>query len=113
MQIMSFYPTFSLDEIENWTWDEYLLRVDAYRFRNENNKQLLFQIPIIDRAIKATDKDGKYVYKQLDEVYDYKEAIGIIDGTQKAKANRLRELNDRYERAKRLAKEQEMRKGGK
>lgn len=101
---MAFYPTFTLEYIENMSYEELVLRLQASQLSSVYEKIILYQGYFVERVANATDENGKFIYKDLTEIWDYEQELSNANGEQKQKANHLRELADRAKWANKVAK---------
>ncbi|MCF1843903.1 hypothetical protein ONZ78_01525 [Lactobacillus mulieris] len=113
MNIMAAYPTFTYTQIGNMTLSEWKLRMKAHRLSLIEAESLFYQIPFINRAVNATDNDGKYMYSDLKEIgIDLEAQRKELTGEAAEKINKYVELTRRANEARKLAKIQLARKGG-
>lgn len=84
------------------TFEEYRLRNTACELRKLDDLANQMEVAWSKRAINATDKNGVYIAKKLDEVFDFKKTESILTGEKAAaQSERVEELVNRSERAKR------------
>ena len=106
---MACYPTFTLDQIYNMEYTEALLRLEAYALNRVYIRQDMAIQSFFDRQANAVDDNGRFVVKDIKEMYNAQDAIDKITGKQQRKESELQERYKRYQRAKKIAQE-EMRK---
>lgn len=87
-------------------YTEAMLRLEAYQLANVYKRSNIALQAFINRQVNATNDKGEFVVKKLEDVYNAQAEIDIITGKQARKANELQDRLNRYERAKKMAREQ-------
>lgn len=109
---MQYYPNFALSDIYNMTLTEWRQRIKAHHLSIIEMEGIFYQLPFIQRAVNASDKDGNYLYKDLKDVgIDLEAQRKQITGEAREKVNKYVELSKRAKMARELALKQ-FKKGG-
>jgi hypothetical protein len=104
--MMRYYPTFTLDQIEQMTLEEYGQRIKAHTLNVIDRQRILNQLPFIDRAAKAVNEDGSYLFAQPDQIVDLDKAEREVTGEARKEVNYYAELSQRAKDAELLARKQ-------
>lgn len=87
---------------------EYNERMKAVQLRDLDAVQRSYLTAWAGRLLNACDKDGKYIYQSLTDLFDYedieKEILGIKKAEQHSRLKELKERSDRAQMAREKAK---------
>lgn len=103
---MRYFNIDDIHEIESMTFYEYQLRMTAFRLKLVDEQFSLSFAAWQNREINATDDAGKYIYRKMDDFFNYRlkeEAafLGIDEETLKNKRfnEHTKELAERFRKA--------------
>lgn len=68
----------SLDEVENITLAEYLIRMKAYRLQQVDKTFEIATQAWFNNQVKATDKDGRSIYRNFKDFFDFEQVENSV-----------------------------------
>lgn len=93
-------------------YTEALLRLEAYALNHVYIRQDMAIQSFFDRQANAVDDRGRFVVKEISDMYNAQKEIDIITGKSKRENNELHKRYERYQRAKKIAQKETRKERG-
>lgn len=68
-----------MSDIEEMTLYEYELKMRAYRLKRIDEELRMHQQAWLNQRVKSTDKNGKPIYREFKQFYDYEKELRALD----------------------------------
>ena len=84
----------------------------AYQLQMLDKQRVLYEVPFVNRVANATDRDGRYLVKELKDYLDLDKLERHLNGQAQQEVNYFADLSRRAAEAEAMARQQTQAGGG-